>query len=150
MRYRVTVRGSEMELRGVVKNNDALLDLAEMLRSGVNVKTSDPAIIASPAEDDFNPFDDFLSEAGEKLPSLVGESNICVALVTENGPDPKFCVELGYMIALNKPIIVVVHGDTEIPEKLRKVADEIVEWKGELSDSGLNEALNRIAEKLAN
>lgn len=55
--------------------------------------------------------EEFLKAAGEDLPTLIGDSQICLALVTESGADPKFCID-------------------------------------ELADSGLSEALNRIAASL--
>lgn len=154
-RYRVSMRGTNVDLRGYIEGQEKLHQIAGALDKYIP-ESYDPMIIASLAADDYNPFGEedpeietFL-QAGKKLPEMIGDSSVCIALVTENGPDPKFCIELGYMIALNKPIIVLAHGGAEVPEKLRLVADEIVEWKGELSESGLTEALNRIAEKLTN
>lgn len=40
--------------------------------------------------------------------------------------DVKYWVELGYMICADKPIMVVVLGDREMPEHLSRVADEIL------------------------
>lgn len=39
----------------------------------------------------------------------------------------QFCVELGAMILMNKPIILAVPPGRRIPDKLARVADEIVE-----------------------
>lgn len=52
---------------------------------------------------------------------------VCLTPSEENFVDAKFCVELGVMIMLDKPIIAIVAPGAEVPEKLRKVADEIVE-----------------------
>ncbi|MCC7423798.1 MAG: hypothetical protein IT428_26330 [Planctomycetaceae bacterium] len=41
--------------------------------------------------------------------------------------DAKIAVELGAAILLDKPIIVAVVRGTEVPEKLRRLADSIVE-----------------------
>lgn len=90
----------------------------------------------------------FLQDAKERLPKLIGDSSVCLALVTENGPDPKFCIELGYMVTLDKPIIILVRPGGKVSSKLIAVADEIVEWTGELADSGLTEAMDRVAAKL--
>ena len=90
----------------------------------------------------------FLQDAKEQLPELIGDSSVCIALVTENGPDPKFCIELGYMVMLDKPIIILVRPGGKVSSKLIAVADEIVEWNGDLADSGLNEALDQVAAKL--
>ena len=92
--------------------------------------------------------EEFLKAAGEDLPTLIGDSQICLAFVTEAGPDPKFCIELGYMIALDKPILLVIRPGAKVSSKLISVADEIVEWNGELADSGLPEAMDRLAAKL--
>jgi len=61
------------------------------------------------------------------LPQL-RDSAMSLSLV----PDPehvdiKFAVELGMSIMLDKPIIAVVHPGSHVPERLIRVADEIVE-----------------------
>lgn len=64
------------------------------------------------------------------VPQMAG-SAVAVCITPEGDPadaiDAKFCVELGVMIMLDKPIIAVVQPGTGVSEKLRKVADEIVE-----------------------
>lgn len=58
------------------------------------------------------------------------ESALAVAIVPrlpETDSDIKWCVELGMMIMLDKPIIAVVAPGTKVPSKLVLVADEIVE-----------------------
>lgn len=61
------------------------------------------------------------------VPKLEG-SNLCVALCPDedSGLDAKFCVELGAMIMLDKPIIAVVGPGRTVPAKLLLVADKIV------------------------
>lgn len=62
------------------------------------------------------------------VPKLVG-SRVCVCLVPTDEEyyiDAKFCVELGAMIMLDKPIIAIVQPDAKVPAKLDLVADKIV------------------------
>lgn len=49
MRYRITVRGTDIELRGYI-DGDATLLLASRALDGIGI------VVASPAEDDYNPF----------------------------------------------------------------------------------------------
>jgi hypothetical protein len=57
-------------------------------------------------------------------------SAVCISLVP-NGDlaeksDVQYWVELGAMICMDKPIMVVVMGDAELPPKLQAVADRVV------------------------
>lgn len=61
----------------------------------------------------------------EMLPMLKG-SEITIAMVNSE-VDPKMACELGYMIMLDKPILVIVSAGMKVPDKLIRVADEIVE-----------------------
>ena len=71
----------------------------------------------------------FLRRAARELPDKIISSAVTVSIVPEdNRPDPKFAVELGYMIMLDKPIIAIVRPGATPPEHLVRVADEIVEW----------------------
>lgn len=73
-------------------------------------------------------------------------SSVTVSLLPESGRgDVKFWVELGASIMLNKPIIAVVVGDGEVPERLVRVADEVVRLS-DLDDGGeeLAAAIQRV------
>jgi nucleoside 2-deoxyribosyltransferase len=66
----------------------------------------------------------------EGLVPKVAGSAVCAAIVPtneENWLDAKFCVELGVMIMLDKPIVALVQPGAKVPEKLKLVADEIIE-----------------------
>lgn len=150
MRYFVTVRGTDLELRGHIENQKKLFEFCEALVSGMK-DPLDPLVTASPAEgDSFSgpEAQDFLQEASEKLPELIGGSALSVMLIGEN-PDPKFCIELGYSIMYDKPIILVVRNGSKVPSKLALLADEIVEWDGgSVENTGLNLAIERVIAKL--
>ena len=86
----------------------------------------------------------------EMLEPMVADSAVCLSLVPPgNKVDPKFAVELGYMIMLDKPIIAVVRPGSRVPLKLAKVADEIVE--GDIGDPDfegrLHAAMNRVTKR---
>lgn len=52
-RYRVTVRGTDVELRGYIDGGDTLAKFAGAL---IPPFGNDPMVVASAAEDDYNPF----------------------------------------------------------------------------------------------
>jgi len=49
-----------------------------------------------------------------------------MSIAPDGEGDVQFWAELGCAIMLGKPILVVVHGDRDVPEKLRRIADEVV------------------------
>jgi hypothetical protein len=62
----------------------------------------------------------------ELIPMIEG-SSVAVSLCPPDGKtDVKFAVELGMMIMLNKPIIVVANPGQTVPPKLVMVADRVV------------------------
>ena len=75
----------------------------------------------------------YADHARETLEPMVKDSAVCISLVPgDNHVDPKFAIELGYMIMLDKPIIAIVGRDSKPPNKLVMIADELVE--GEVDD----------------
>lgn len=64
--------------------------------------------------------------------------------------DVKFAVELGASIMLNKPIIVAVPPGVTVPERLVRVADEIVELTAMNDETGvrIGEAIDRVVRRL--
>lgn len=56
------------------------------------------------------------------------DSAVMVSLVPEGPADVKFAVELGMGLMLDKPVILAVRPGVPIPDKLRRVADAIVEY----------------------
>jgi hypothetical protein len=85
------------------------------------------------------------------VPKLEG-SGAVISLVPRSGDgDIKFWVELGAMIMMNKPIILVLEQGQEIPPKLRLVADEVVvidDWDDVSADSGpIRDAILRVLPK---
>jgi hypothetical protein len=62
----------------------------------------------------------------EMAPKLEGSAFTISLVPGDREGDVKFWVELGASIMMDKPIIAVVMGDAPIPERLERVADEIV------------------------
>jgi len=60
--------------------------------------------------------------------------------------DIKYCVELGASIMLDKPIVILVMPGRPIPERLRRVADEVVEADIDTEEGKqlMTEALQRL------
>jgi len=61
-----------------------------------------------------------------KLIPKISGSAVTISIVPNGQPDVKYAVELGMCIMLNKPILLFARTDTVIPERLRRVADEII------------------------
>jgi hypothetical protein len=68
----------------------------------------------------------------------MADSAVAVSLYPQDGTtgDVKYWVELGAMICMDKPILVVAMGDAVLPRKLELVADKIVRLPDGLSESG--------------
>ena len=81
----------------------------------------------------------------EGLVPMVESSSICVSLAPqdENRLDAKFCVELGVMISLDKPILTLVTPGATISKKLRMVSDLIVE-----ADLATEEGQRKVSEAI--
>lgn len=64
---------------------------------------------------------------GELIPK-VESSDMSMLLVPKGETDVKFAIELGLSIMLNKPILAMVPKGAELPPRLAKVADCVIEW----------------------
>lgn len=83
----------------------------------------------------------------DEMAPMVDSSAVCVSVVPTGGEstgDVKYWVELGYMICADKPIMIVVLGDREIPEHLARVADEVVRLPDGVSFGSSEELAVRI------
>lgn len=106
--------------------------------------------MSDPIRDD-PAFQAFEADVLENLvPSLRG-SAVAIALTPRGEPDVKFAVELGMMIMLDKPIVVVTTPGQEIPARLRRIADEVIEidWNAPRSDQ-LKAVQDGISQMLVN
>lgn len=87
----------------------------------------------------------------EVVPRL-DNSAMCVNILPrkpEDADDIQYCTELGMMILMDKPIIIIVRPGTQVPDKVIRVADEIVEADIGAPDfePRLMAAMDRVAEK---
>jgi hypothetical protein len=71
-------------------------------------------------------WDAFVDHARENTVRGMADSAFVMSLVPEGKPDIKFAVELGLAIMMGKPLLVVQMPGTEVPPKLRQVADLVV------------------------
>lgn len=83
----------------------------------------------------------------EQLIPQLRSSGAVAQIVPRGDTDVKFAVELGFSIMMNKPILAMVQPGSEVPEKLRLVADVIVEVDLD-SEVGRREAHEKIREFL--
>lgn len=90
-------------------------------------------------------FDEFaLRFRTDVLHQLVG-SALGISIVPTKGlGDVKYWVELGAMICHDKPIMAIVTPGAHVPDKLRLVADELIE-----ADPATPEGRELVAEALA-
>lgn len=72
--------------------------------------------------------DEVMGEFAEKTIPMVEASAIVMSHVPESGEyNVKLMLETGAAILLDKPILAVVPPGVNVPEKLRRAADEVVE-----------------------
>ena len=77
-------------------------------------------------------WDEFVDYTRTKTIENMANSAFVMSLVPEGKSDIKFSVELGLAIMMDKPILIVARKGVAVPEKLRKVADEVVELTEDL------------------
>lgn len=98
-------------------------------------------------------FIEFAERVQRELVPMIKDSAVTISLVPKGPADIKYAVELGLSIMLDKPIIVAVQPGTQIPAKLAKIADEIVELDlstsraRALSQARVAKAMDRIVKK---
>lgn len=81
--------------------------------------------------DDGPGFGEFLRRADAVLMPKIRATEAMIVIVPEE-PDAKSAVELGMAMLLGKPLILIAVEDRHIPEKLEKVADDIIVLPGGL------------------
>lgn len=69
--------------------------------------------------------DAWLEHCRTELIPMIADSAFSIQIASSE-PDPKIAVELGYMILLDKPLIVVVPEGVEISKHLLKAADYVM------------------------
>lgn len=87
----------------------------------------------------------------DELVPMIEDTSLTISIVPRTGTDVKFAVELGFSIMYDKPIILVVFPGTVMPDHLRRVADEIVEFSDGDEDRNqrqLHAAINRVTARL--
>ena len=94
-----------------------------------------------------DPFDDpawkaYVTHVRTELVPMIKGSSIGMSIVPKDPEDVdvKFAVELGLMVMLDKPIMLVCRIGTVLPERLKRVADEIV-FADDLTDPDAREQI---------
>lgn len=85
-----------------------------------------------------------------ELVPMIESSEMTVSLCPVSEKiDVKFSVELGVSIMLDKPIIAVVPAGMPVPERLVRVADEIIEWHDDpkVLSPRITEAVERVGRR---
>lgn len=73
-------------------------------------------------------WDDFVTHFRQEAVEMITKSAATISVVPNDVGDVKFWAELGASIMMDKPIIaVMLPGRMDIPEKLRRVVDRIIE-----------------------
>ena len=78
-------------------------------------------------EDERQRWDEFVDHFRRDALEKMTESAFVASLVPREKFDVKFATELGAAIMLDKPILAIVAPGAVVPEKLRLVAEEVVE-----------------------
>jgi len=93
-------------------------------------------------------WDEFVRNVREGTVKQIDSSAFVMSLVPSDEVDIKFAVELGLSIMLDKPLLVVAHRGRDVPDRLRRVADEVVEvdLDTEAGAAELSAAIARIHE----
>lgn len=71
-------------------------------------------------------WDQFVKQTREDAMQKIDASAFVMSLVPKEEPDVKFCVELGLSVMYDKPLVIVVAPETRIPERLQRLADEVI------------------------
>ncbi|MCL1871927.1 MAG: hypothetical protein FWF90_16145 [Promicromonosporaceae bacterium] len=90
----------------------------------------------------------WMKRADDELKPMIQDSAFTVQIVSGVEPDAKIAVELGFMILLDKPIILAVIPGTPVLPKLAAIADAIVEFDPADSE-GTNRRLTEAMERLS-
>lgn len=90
---------------------------------------------------------DWVRHVRRELVPKLADTAAVVSLVPDDAGDVKFWVELGASIMMEKPIIVVAIAGRPVPERLRFIADEVIELDSvrELDPQALAAAIKRVA-----
>lgn len=107
MRHRITVRGTDLELRGYI-DGEATLRVTSKVMEGIGL------VIASPAEDDYNPF--AISEP-DYPPTLEGSTEIVQAMWDDKESVGTFLARLAYLHFMQANVIRGERGRAERAEK---------------------------------
>lgn len=92
-------------------------------------------------------FAEFVRHVRAETAKKIKESSYVMSfLPTADGVDVKFAVELGLSIMLQKPLVLVVRSDADVPEKLRQIADAEIVIDEE--DFDTDEGQQRIADRI--
>lgn len=89
---------------------------------------------------------EWLRQVRKGLVPKLQDSAMSMVLVTGE-VDVKFAVELGLSILMDKPIIVAVTPGTPVPDKLVRIADEIVEF-GPDNSKAIAQAVERVMARI--
>lgn len=82
----------------------------------------------------------------ELVPKIEGSTVFASIVCEPANVDPKFAVELGCAVMLNKPIIALIRPGLPIPEKLAAVVDRFVELNPEHPETASEAIREAVAE----
>lgn len=71
--------------------------------------------------------DEFFRRARDEMYPMLKQAYMSVTVLGKSDPDPKFCLELGAALLFDKPLLIVALDGVHIPDRLRNLADNVVE-----------------------
>ena len=97
-----------------------------------------------------DPFDapelqDMFAAARRELGPKVKASAVGLSILSGE-VDPKIAIEIGYILLLDKPLILIVMPGTHVPKGLAKAAAAILEWHPDGTEMGkrVSETMKRL------
>ena len=88
---------------------------------------------------------EWLESAGRDMLPKMKESALCISIYSGK-VDAKFAMELGAALLYDKPIILMVTKDAQLPPRLEKIADAIV--RGDIGDEATKDRLQAAIKKV--
>lgn len=93
----------------------------------------------------------FVISASTEMVQALDRCALVMSTVPAGPPDIKFCVELGAAVMMGKPVVALAIAGAPVPEKLRLIADAVIEVSSLETEDGkaeLTRQLSPVLEKL--
>lgn len=84
---------------------------------------------------------DWVKQHNENLRPMIRDSALSMMLWPADGePDAKIAVELGFILMLGKPLVILKPSGANIPPTLARIVDAIVEYDDQVTEDVVHRA----------